>query len=542
MTKKNQGLYSYGGINYTPSRLAQLKRVLLSTPTSKLISAISDYSKAMDDLKLNQALQKVNQAGGAIPTKKLVDTFVTEIIGNESAPVFEGFLKRNVPALSSKTKLSPNDFSAENLSNAFLNIKPSKLLDSSETVNNAFEQQTLDTLVNQAGEKIKSLQKTEEKIVDTVASLGQNLTNKVESMCERALNQKALEGAIATATATHFEQFKEKAKPEQLKVIAAKVCTGMRVAPASDIFDAQFLRYPDPDNQGKTIDFSNLHCKLYGESVKTDYIFTPAHLHNALIGMLEGSNIWLGGERGTGKTMFISALAKALGRPFQRINFDEGADRDFIGGTSIKDGSCVYAEGVFLKAIRTAGSVILLDEPSFARPNALAMLHAVLEEETIDSKGIVIPETGEKIEVAKDCFFAGADNTMGHGDETGNYAQTNEMNSAFMDRFAYKIEFNYLDMARESELISNRTGCSLEIATNIVQFAHISRQKCSEGLLTQPPSLRNLVAFANGCKRGLPISIAFKNAILTAFPRDTWAELQAIFDVAVDKKLFMRKV
>ena len=149
MTKKNQSLYSYGGINYTPSRLAQLKRVLLSTPTSKLISAISDYSKAMDDLKLNQALQKVNQAGGAIPTKKLVDTFVTEIIGNESAPVFEGFLKRNVPALSSVKKLAPSDFNAENLSNAFLNIKPSKLLDSSETVNKAFEQQTLDTLANQ---------------------------------------------------------------------------------------------------------------------------------------------------------------------------------------------------------------------------------------------------------------------------------------------------------------------------------------------------------------------------------------------------------
>jgi hypothetical protein len=170
MTKKNQGLYSFGNIQYTPSRLAQLKRVLLSTPASKLFSALHEYSPVFQEfLKTNN---------DSVPTKKLVDAFVSDIIGNQSAPVFEIFLKTNLPALSSKKTLSPSDFNAENLSNAFLNVKPSKKLDNPETVNNAFEQQTLDTLVNQAGEKIKSLQKTEEKIVDTVASLGSRVKFK----------------------------------------------------------------------------------------------------------------------------------------------------------------------------------------------------------------------------------------------------------------------------------------------------------------------------------------------------------------------------
>jgi len=57
----------------------------------------------------------------------------------------------------------------------------------------------------------------------------------------------------------------------------------------------------------------------------------------------------------------------------------------------------------------------------------------------------------------------------------------------------------------------------------------VAREKARAGVLTQPPSLRQLFAWARAVKKGLPIETAFRNAIVNKFPIDCAPELEAIY-------------
>jgi MoxR-like ATPase len=91
-----------------------------------------------------------------------------------------------------------------------------------------------------------------------------------------------------------------------------------------------------------------------------DYVFNPAHLHQALIALDDAlpHNTWLGGERGTGKTEFVTQLAARLKRKLVRVNFDEALERaDFIGANTISGGDVVWSEGIITKAIQHPGAL-----------------------------------------------------------------------------------------------------------------------------------------------------------------------------------------
>jgi nitric oxide reductase NorQ protein len=105
-------------------------------------------------------------------------------------------------------------------------------------------------------------------------------------------------------------------------------------------------------------------------------------LHQALIALDDPlpHNTWLGGERGTGKTEFVTQLAARLGRKLVRVNFDEALERaDFIGANTISGGDVVWSEGIITRAIQHPGALILLDEVGFARAQSISVLHALTE-------------------------------------------------------------------------------------------------------------------------------------------------------------------
>jgi MoxR-like ATPase len=304
---------------------------------------------------------------------------------------------------------------------------------------------------------------------------------------------------------------------------------------AGEVFGEESCKY------GST-DFSSMPVGVWGDAapaIVSDYVFDPEHLHQTLIALDDPlpDNVWLAGERGTGKSEFVTQVAARLGRKLFRVNFDEALERaDYIGANTIENGSVVWQAGILVQAIRHPGAIVLLDEIGFARAQSLAALHALCERSP--HRAITISETGERIPVANHVVFFCADNSTGHGDQTGNFAGVREQNSAFVDRFSYTLKFEYLPADKEESLLVNRTGISPDAAAMIVRFAGVAREKARAGVLTQPPSLRQLFAWARAVKRGLSVSAAFKNAVVNKFSPDCAAELEGVYTAQVNEQDF----
>jgi hypothetical protein len=345
--------------------------------------------------------------------------------------------------------------------------------------------------------------------------------------------------SIRSTIADLFDQFKEAHPPHQFPTVAADVAKAFpktRREEAQNVFDGDlFYR----DDEGNLIDFSTLEVEVWDDpaapALVSDYVFDPASLHQTLIA-LSGAlpdNTWLGGERGTGKTEFVTQIAARLKRKLVRINFEEGLESSsFIGANTIENGDVVWKAGTLTQAIQHAGAIILLDEVGFARPQNISKLHAVTEHSV--HRALEITETGKLVPVATGVVFFAADNSTGHGDESGNFAGVREQNSAFLDRFSYTLRFNYLPEDQEVALITKRTGLNGDATRSLVRFANIARSKARLGLLTQPPSLRQMFAWARAIKGGMPVGKAFNNAIVNKFPSECEAELRGIFAASID--------
>ena len=365
-----------------------------------------------------------------------------------------------------------------------------------------------------------------------------DLTRKVQDEVKaiQGVDYDKVNKTIRSAVADLFATFKQTAHqfPAQAAAVA-KDFPRTRREFARALFDETCYHEED----GNLIDFGSFEVEVWDDpaapAVVHDYIFNPAALHQTLIALstIIPHNSWLGGERGTGKTEFVTQIAARLGRRLFRINFDEGLERsEFIGSNTIENGNVVWKAGTLTQAIRHAGSIILLDEVGFARAQNISPLHAVTERTV--HRALVIAETGERIPVSTGVVFFAADNSSGHGDESGNFAGVREQNSAFLDRFSYTLRFEYLGEDDEVALITKRTGLRADATRSLVKFANVARAKARAGLLTQPPSLRQLFAWASAVQEGMPVGLAFNNAIVHKFPADCEAELRGAYAASID--------
>jgi hypothetical protein len=353
----------------------------------------------------------------------------------------------------------------------------------------------------------------------------------------RSTDTAEIQNSISAEVSRVFDAFKQAVPEERLNEIASAL-PSFTLVRAGDLF---------PCTVYGSVDFSDLLVGVWNDpsapAVVEDYVFNPAHLHQALIALDDPlpDNVWLAGERGTGKTEFVTQIAARLKRKLVRVNFDEALERaDFIGANTISEGSVIWKEGIITRAIQHPGALILLDEVGFARAQSISVLHALTERSV--HRALTVAETGARIPVASYvCFFA-ADNSNGHGDSNGVFAGVREQNSAFLDRFGFTLRFEYLDAVDEADLIVRRTGLSLPAAQIIVDFAGAARQQATNGLLTQPPSLRQLFAMARAVAKGLPVEIAFRNAIINKFPAECEAELTALYSARIDERVFKEAV
>jgi cobaltochelatase CobS len=351
----------------------------------------------------------------------------------------------------------------------------------------------------------------------------------------------AVAGEVSRAVSEAFAAFKSITAPAVVRQVADSILPVREVKFAGDLFPITSYGAVQA-GLGGFVDFSNLAVEFWGDAdapaVLDDYVFDPENLHQALIALSNPlpHNCWLAGERGTGKTEFVKQLAARLGRRLFRINFDESAERaEFIGGNTIVNGTVVWTPGSIVKAITHPGAIVLLDEIGFARAQSIATLHALCER-TRD-RAIVISETGERIPVAPHVAFFVADNSNGHGDN-GNFAGVRQQSTAFIDRFSFTLNFEYLPANEEAALIASRSGMSDAASRMLVDLVNVAREKARMGLLVQAPSLRQLFAWADATQAGLPVATGFKNAVINKFPAETAVELLGIYTATINEVAF----
>lgn len=253
-------------------------------------------------------------------------------------------------------------------------------------------------------------------------------------------------------------------------------------------------------------------------------------LRPALAMLATGDHVMLHGPAGTGKTGFAEQLAAATCRPFVRILcHQETSPMDWTGGF-MPDGSdgLAWRDGVLTRALRRAGSLILVDEPSLARPEAQAVLHSVMEPRGT----LTIDATGEIVRVAPGVSVILADNTNGRGDATGLYAGTGRMNGALLDRCGVSIPMPWLCADQERDVIAAKTGLAKKHAGAMVEFATLTRQKAEAGALAAPVGLRRLLAWAKLIKAGLRGMEAFAPTVIHGAPHDDQETLRQLYSVA----------
>ena len=165
------------------------------------------------------------------------------------------------------------------------------------------------------------------------------------------------------------------------------------------------------------------------ETVKNRCITRPSALYvggevwsMAIASILEGHNILLEGEKATGKNVLAENLAFAFGRPTWDVSMHVNIDSSsLIGDETFKNGEVEFKPGHIYNVARYGGFGVL-DEINMAKNEALAVLHAILD----DRRVIDVPGY-DRIKM-HECSRLIA--TMNYG-----YVGTRELNEALVSRF-----------------------------------------------------------------------------------------------------------
>ena len=206
---------------------------------------------------------------------------------------------------------------------------------------------------------------------------------------------------------------------------------------------------------------------------------------------VRGKNIMMTGPAGCGKTMAAKSLVNSLDRPDYYFNL--GATQDprgtLIGNTHYESNKGTYfSESLFVQAIQTPNSVILLDELSRAHPDAWNILMTVLD---YGQRYLRLDEQDNQstIKVADGVTFIATANI---GNE---YTSTRVMDKALMDRFTI-VEMDVLSEEEENELLNYMfPNVDSTVLGNVSKIAALTRteSKSETARITSGVSTRTTV-------------------------------------------------
>lgn len=343
----------------------------------------------------------------------------------------------------------------------------------------------------------------------------QKVAAKSAAPANVVLDHSLIQREVSTAIAEAFAPFKQAVEAAGAESIVASMAVSTRTDSAQAVFgcggDAPVTLFDD----------------ALAPPVDPCFIWQPDLLMHLIQSQETGENLWLGGEKGTGKTQLAQQFAARTGRQFFRVNFHKtSASEEFIGAVGLVNGATQFVPGPVLRAFTTPGAVLLLDEISNCHEGELAQLNGLLEANARCSIG------GTVWTRAPGVLIIAADNTLGSGDASGRYVGTRQMNAALLDRFARSVPVTFLPERVEIEAIMRHTGCVERLAELVVGVLTVCREGLTRGDLVDAPSIRQAVAFVRAL-RWHSLDAAWATTIAAKQPPEGAVALQAIFGAYV---------
>jgi len=358
------------------------------------------------------------------------------------------------------------------------------------------------------------------------------IRERVGSLATVKIDSATVATAVAAAVAGAFAPFKKAVIDAGAEAAVGSLAGAVVVdrKPALDIFG---IDIKDCKGNQVLVDIWNASDAPARDA---NWIWSEGILRYLLLAQGTETNLWFGGERGTGKSDTAKQFAAATGRSFVRINFRKHtAAEDYVGQGGLVGGSTVFEPGSFLRAFAAPSTVILLDEVTMAPGGELAPLNGFLEPSSAVSYGGAVRRRAPGVMV-----FA-ADNTLGNGDDSGRYAGTGTMNSSLIDRFSHVIAFKHLPFAQEVDAVVRHTGCTRKLAEHICSAIIAARAKVETGDIVDAPSIRSVVAFIRGLSI-LPIEDAWATAVVARQPSESATALEAIYAAYINTTLIAREI
>lgn len=186
-------------------------------------------------------------------------------------------------------------------------------------------------------------------------------------------------------------------------------------------------------------------------------------------------NVSLEGEAGTGKTTSLKHYAFSRGLPFYSFSASVGAEYSQLFGKIIigDDGKPTWQDGAITQLWKTGG-VLVIDEANFLPQKIASSLHNALDDNRVLT---LLDHKGQVITANPNLLVAISYNN--------GYRGTNKINEAFLDRFTFKLHFEY-DSKIESKFIKSKS---------LLELFSAMRADALSGLYETPLSTRLLKNF-----------------------------------------------
>jgi len=222
--------------------------------------------------------------------------------------------------------------------------------------------------------------------------------------------------------------------------------------------------------------------------------------------------VLLKGPTGCGKTRFVEYMSWRLNRPLITVAcHDDLTSGDLVGRYLIQGSDTVWVDGPLTKAVK-AGAICYLDEIVEARKDTTVVIHPLADDRRI----LPIEKRGEVLAAAPEFMLVISFNP-------GYQSVMKDLKPSTRQRFV-SLEFTYPDEGKETAIVAQESGVSLETAKRLVRLGQMTRNLKERGL-DEGASTRLLIHAAKLIRSHIEPKEACRAAITSTISDDEEMQL-----------------